>query len=179
MKRIIFICVLLFLCIGSNAQISKRYNTLSRAVYVEFGGSGVLAGLNYDSRFSEHSRWGYRIGVAHTLTKLEEIGVCDGGGYTLSGFNVPLEINYLVGKKERKSKLDLGTGANLGYYDKGDEYIFGHFIFLNVGYRYQPKQGMTFRVGISPKFDFGGNSSIMDYIWITSVVPYLGFGYAF
>lgn len=94
---------------------------------------------------------------------------------TISGFNVPLEINYLVGREDRKSKLDLGAGVNLGYYDKGGEWEFGQFVFLNIGYRFQPKNGITFRVGISPKI----YSNIMDHIWITSVIPYLSLGYAF
>lgn len=71
----------LLLGISANAQIGRRHHTLSRAVYVEYGGgASLIAGINYDSRFKEDSRWGYRIGIAHTLAKIEEIGVCDGGG---------------------------------------------------------------------------------------------------
>ena len=56
---------------------------------------------------------------------------------------------------------------------------FGYFVFLNVGYRYQRPQGLLFRVGLSPKVDFGGECGLGNYAGIFSFVPYLSFGYSF
>ena len=121
----------------------------------------MIVGVNYDSRLTEDSRLGYRIGLAYG----EE-------------FNVPLEINYLVGRRETKNKLDLGVGVNFACSEEGE---LDDFAFLNIGYRFQPRNGVIFRVGLSPKLPLG-NSDGWDrlvMIWATSVIPYLSFGYAF
>ena len=66
-------------------------------------------GINYDSRFNGNSGLGYRVGIGY------------GYGYNsdlfdqkINGVGVPLELNYLLGKKN--SKLELGFGASLGVY---------------------------------------------------------------
>ena len=178
--RYLFLCVVLLVGVWGYAQPYK-YKSMpaKKAVYAEFLGASVMVGMNYDSRFYENSRWGYRIGVAHTITNFEEFGVCDGYNYSIYGFNFPLEVNYLVGRRETKNKLDLGVGLNLGCYEKNDKYLLGYFTFLNIGYRFQPKNGIIFRVGLSPKLAFGGSSSVLRYVWPTSIFPYLSFGYAF
>lgn len=135
-----------------------------RAVYAEFAGASMGIGINYDSRFAEYSRLGYRVGIAYG-----------------EGVNIPLEINYLVGRRETKNKLDLGLGVNLPCYKDGE---LGAFAFLNIGYRLQPRNGLIFRVGLSPKFPLGdeweNNNWGSDYIlWAFSCIPYLSLGYAF
>ena len=57
--------------------------------------------------------------------------------------------------------------------------MFGYFAFGNIGYRYQKPKGFLFRVGISPKFDFGDKNGIDSYVGILSLIPYLSFGYSF
>lgn len=66
-------------------------------------------GINYGSRFNGNSGLGYRVGIGY------------GYGYNsglfdqkINGVGVPLELNYLLGKKI--SKLELGFGASLGVY---------------------------------------------------------------
>lgn len=157
------LCIILFVGVGVNAQ-TYSYKSLParRAVYAEFFGGSLGMGVNYDSRFAEDSRLGYRVGLAY-------------GG----GFNVPLEINYLLGRKETKNKLDLGVGVNLPCSKEGE---FGAFAFLNIGYRLQPRNGLIFRVGLSPKFPFGDewdDTGEFLILYATSVVPYLSLGYAF
>lgn len=162
MKYILYI--ILFVSVGVNAQ-TYSYKSLParRAVYAEFAGGSMVLGINYDSRFTEDSRWGYRVGLAYG----EEL-------------NVPLEINYLVGRRETKNKLDLGVGVNLPCSKEGE---FGAFAFLNIGYRFQPRNGLIFRVGLSPKFPLGDEweddlGSALAF-WAASVIPYLSLGYAF
>lgn len=162
MKRLFFY-ILYFVAIGVNAQ-SYDYKPLlaKKAVYAEFFGGSMGVGVNFDSRFAEDSRLGYRVGLAY--------------GEVL---NVPLEINYLVGRRETKSKLDLGLGVNLPCSDEGE---VGAFAFLNIGYRLQSRKGVIFRVGLSPKFplddEFEGLGAAY-MLWAASCIPYLSFGYAF
>lgn len=150
--------------VNVNAQTHKYKSLPARkAVYAEFFGGSMGVGVNFDSRFTEDSRWGYRAGLAYG----EEI-------------NVPLEINYLVGRRETKNKLELGVGVNLPCSKEGD---FGTFAFLNIGYRFQSRNGLIFRVGLSPKLplddewedDLGASLTL----WAASCIPYLSLGYAF
>lgn len=160
--KYIYWCIILFVSVGINAQTSNYKSAAARrAVYTEFAGGSMLVGINYDSRFAEDSRWGYRVGLAYG-----------------EGVNMPLEINYLVGRRETKNKLDLGLGVNLPCYKDGE---LGAFAFLNIGYRLQPRNGLIFRVGLSPKFPLDDKLSWGSaYIfWAASVIPYLSLGYAF
>lgn len=114
----------------------------------------------------------------------------------IRGINVPIELNCLIGKSQKKSKFELGVGVNLGIYEHAVGYslecggptdpstiekdcMFGYFAFGNIGYRYQKTKGFMFRVGISPKFDFGGKNGIDSYVGVLSFIPYLSFGYSF
>ena len=159
MKKLL--CVLVFLSIIADAQTRNGKTMLAgKSVYAEFLGASFVVGLNYDARFNEYSRWGYRVGLAYG-----------------KGFNVPLEVNYLVGRRETKNKLDLGVGVNLACSGDGA----GDFAFLNIGYRFQPKNGVIFRVGLSPKFVFYERDNWVEnlQIWATMFLPYLSIGYAF
>lgn len=121
----------------------------------------------------------------------------------INGAGVPLELNYLLGKKN--SKLELGFGASLGVYqvketigyvedtwwypggENTDEtspktYFytssrtqFGYFFFGDIGYRYQRPNGFMFRVGVSPSFNFGDKYGLSK----AAFFPYIGFGWSF
>ena len=161
--KYIYWCIILFVSVGINAQTSNYKSAAARrAVYAEFAGGSMLVGINYDSRFAKESRLGYRIGLAYG----EE-------------FNVPLEINYLVGRRETKNKLDLGVGVNFPCSKEGE---LGAFAFLNIGYRLQPRNGMIFRIGLSPKLPLDDEWDSLGAslsLWAASVIPYLSLGYAF
>lgn len=177
-----------FICIVGQAQ-----EHTPRAVYAELAGGSILAGISFDSRFNRQSHFGYRVGLAYTIREIGEFGSCVSDH--IRGFNIPLEVNCLVGKLWKKSHLELGFGVNSGLYENtleytrncggGDSYKvekstkFGYFVFCNVGYRYQKSDGLLFRVGLSPKLDFGGINGLLNYVGIFSFVPYLGVGYSF
>lgn len=194
MKKFKIIIVL----VAMTAQVvtaQKTTGTLNQSVYVELLGASNIVGINYDARFKAGSPWGYRMGLGFTYSKLFNMF---SGSNSLKGLDIPLEINYLFGKK--RSKLDLGFGLNLGYYtEKYDiwnqkfvrevdgtssyeiEYAgeakhsqWGYFFFGNIGYRYQPAYGFLFRAGISPSFNLGGRHAVTK-----SIFPYLSFGYVF
>ncbi|UKI44500.1 MAG: hypothetical protein L6U16_02790 [Porphyromonadaceae bacterium] len=81
----------------------------TRSLSVELLGAQNIVGINYDSRFEGNSGFGYRVGIGY--------GYGDNSGWydqKINGVGVPLELNYLLGKKN--SKLELGFGASLGVY---------------------------------------------------------------
>lgn len=160
----------------------------TKAVYVEAFGASTMFGVNYDSRFKYNWGWGYRVGLSYAYSSHESFWM---SGST-NGISVPLEINYLFGK--RRSKFEVGAGVSLGYYKENYDYIefthedgsyakttpksrnsFGYFVFFDIGYRFQPIKGFDFRVGITPSFNFGDKRGITRACGL----PYLSFGYAF
>lgn len=170
----------------------------TRNLSVELLGAQNIAGINYDSRFKGNSGLGYRVGIGYGYGNTS--GLFD---QKINGVGVPLELNYLLGKKN--SKLELGFGASLGVYqvketigyvedtwwypggENTDEtspktYFytssrtqFGYFFFGDIGYRYQCPNGFMFRVGVSPSFNFGDKYGLSK----AAFFPYIGFGWSF
>ena len=179
------------LCCFSAVVAQQKTRNLS----VELLGAQTIVGINYDSRFNGNSGLGYRVGVGYVYG--------DTSGWVdqkINGVGVPLELNYLLGKKN--SKLELGFGASLGVYqvketighvkwypggENTDETFpefdfytssrtqFGYFLFGNIGYRYQRPNGFMFRVGVSPSFNFGDKYGLCK----AAFFPYIGFGWSF
>lgn len=180
---------------ASQTAMAQQDESTQKSLYAELLGASNLIGVNYDSRFKPNSPWGYRVGLGYTYSK--NYGLFS-GSTSLKGVDVPLEANYLLGKKS--SKLELGLGLNLGYYtEKYDVYTiknigeedgipyytteyagedshstWGYYFFGNIGYRYQPSHGFQFRAGISPSFNLGGKHAVTK-----SIFPYISFGYVF
>lgn len=161
-----------------------------RSVSLEVFGAQNTVGINYDSRFKGNDGWGWRVGLG--------FGYGDNSGFidqNIKGVGVPLEVNYLLGKKS--NKLELGFGANFGFYhvkektgyyiplgdgsgDKTEYYKssdnrFGYLMFGNIGYRYQRVSGFMFRVGITPSFNFGDKNGLKK----SAACPYIGLGWSF
>ena len=205
MKKFYFIAIMFTVPIVADAQrkpikLKSIYQEMvsfmkpERSVYLELLGASNIVGVNFDSRFKAGSPWGYRVGLGYTYS--ESYNMFSGSSY-LKGPDIPMEINYLLGKK--RSKLDLGFGLNLGYYTEKYKYweyewtetegifhgeptqevnakhkTWGYYFFGNIGYRYQPKQGFLFRAGINPAFNLGGSHAVTKGIF-----PYVSFGYVF
>lgn len=166
----------------SNSTNSARHKT--RSVFIELFGPSNLIGISYDSRFTSHTSFGYRIGISYFK----------GGGTSLLGmssnygFFCPIEVNYLLG--EKKHKFEIGSGVEIGfcsekifYFDiKTEQHItennkiFGYYFYSNIGYRYQARNGFQFRVGINPTFSPDTKHAAKRDPFIT---PYISLGYAF
>lgn len=151
--RIILITILLFAATSLFAQKTRH-------ISVEILGAQNTVGINYDSRFKGTYGLGYRVGIGYGYGR-------NSGWFdeSIKGVGVPLELNYLLGKKN--SKLELGFGASLGIYrvkgevayynnlewysDRYNTYEkvsesyyytssgcqFGYFLFGDIGYRYE------------------------------------------
>jgi hypothetical protein len=194
MKHLFITLLILCLAATQTAMAQQSENT-QKSLYLELLGPSNIIGLNYDSRLKPDSPWGYRVGMGYTYSK--NYGLLSGSN-SIRGVDMPIEANYLLGKK--RSKFELGLGVNLGYYKEeydvwnlnkvGEEdgliyyesvyagkeshSLWGYYFFGNIGYRYQPSHGFQFRVGISPSFNLGGEHAVSK-----SVFPYISFGYLF
>ncbi len=173
--------------VAGNASAQNKVRNVS----VELLGAQNTVGINYDSRFKGNSGLGYRVGIG--------FGYADNSGLfdqSIKGVGVPIELNYLLGKK--RHKLEVGFGTSLGIYHvketawywyqpvppetEGHDELhtstsnrFGYFLFGDIGYRYQRDNGFMFRVGISPSFNFGDKYGLKK----SAFYPYVGFGWSF
>lgn len=148
----------------------KSDDSISRNIFIEFGGPSLGIGIGYDQRFKPTSVFGFRAGLSFTSGSWDDsgwFGAYDGGSYTkvdFKGVTIPMEVNAIMGK--RASKFELGIGATpcilhrhevkyWGWYpdnsgtdvkDGSRINIFGN---LNVGYRLQRKSGFFLRAGLT------------------------------
>ena len=162
---------------------------------MELGGASNGVGLSYDARFKEGSPWGYRAGLGWAYTSESSLFF---DSQSIRYYSSMLEVNYLLGK--RKSKLEIGLGTSLGFANRHyneikitkieqtpdggiiesmsipkKDNIFSYFFYANVGYRHQSKNGLQWRIGISPSFNFGGKNAVDK----PALYPYFSLGYAF
>lgn len=158
LKFIVFI--LCFLIVTIKAQTPRSVN-------LELLGVHNLIGFSFDSRFSNISRFGYKIGVGYGFEKSQNYS---GWMYEFGGKNadfrtspigflrnqllknavsIPLSIYYLTG--EKNSHFEIGFGFTPYYADFKDyEYNnydgtqiitdfdgFNYYGFIQLGYRYE------------------------------------------
>lgn len=117
--RIILITILLFAATSLFAQKTRH-------ISVEILGAQNTVGINYDSRFKGTYGLGYRVGIGYGYGR-------NSGWFdeSIKGVGVPLELNYLLGKKN--SKLELGFGASLGIYRvKGEVAYYKNGIQIGI-----------------------------------------------
>ena len=111
MKKLLIFALFLGLHTVAMAQESNGLEK-DKAVYLELLGASNLAGINYDARFNDHTRFGWRAGLSFAYGKNSGLF---GQGSNVRGYVVPLEVNYLVGRQ--KNNLELGLGTGLGIYN--------------------------------------------------------------
>lgn len=162
MKVGLIICVLLIGFLGfSFAQSNKL-----QGVYAEAYGPGMAYSVNYDVRFRDkHNGLGFRVGAGYWTYSPESL-------YRIA---VPVQLNYLLGRK--KHMLDLGAGATFlnsegggsvwGFTSNEGTSICGT---ISAAYRFQvlPK-GIQVRAGATSIFGQG----------LPVIVPNLSVGYGF
>ncbi|MCX7797287.1 MAG: hypothetical protein N2249_01525 [Melioribacter sp.] len=128
----------------------------SNAMYVEFGGSGLVFSANYDYRFAPN--WTVRVGLS----------------YLIFGLGLPLSINYITGEKNAHH-LELGAGLTYAKVTSlfGDGTKSSFVPSLSVGYRYQPVDGgFILRILFTPLFFIEKEGK-----WIDESNPFRGVKY--
>ncbi|BAU53170.1 hypothetical protein [Mucilaginibacter gotjawali] len=170
--KFIFCLIIYFLFSNSlKAQSVKplaadsSLKTRAQNVYVEFAGPGLYFSANYDTRFSKRRDGiGGRIGVGYL------------DNYGSSFTSVPVQLNYLLGKKSKY--FEAGLGATWVYF-RAPGNVYSDIIYFNrtrggnstvlgtmtFGYRYQPVDGgFSFRASFNPLFN---SSNFEPYVGIS------------
>ena len=160
MKKVtLFILGLICITISSKAQTGKMDDSensgpASKAVYGEFGGSGLVFSANFDTRFKGYKGLGLRVGV----------GYAGGGGTSIVTF--PLGLNVLVGKGPHFFEVGATATFLTSAYDGFDEGSSTWFFHPHFGYRFtKPSNSFNGRIYVGPLiadgftfFPFGGLS---------------------
>lgn len=156
MKKICILITIGFVFFSANAQkeASMSSGPASKALYGEFGGSGILFSFNYDQRFKGHKGLGFRAGF----------GMLAAGGEAL--ISIPVGINGLA--LEGPHHIEYGFSGTLfsDTYSGFDEGSSTWIFMPHIGYRYtKPSNSFNGRVYIGPIvadgftfFPFGGLS---------------------
>ena len=184
-------CLLLAGTLTTSAQETTQHD---KSVYFELLGPSLITGINYDARFKKNSPWGYRAGLGFGYSKSNWFF---GDAQSTRAYSIPLEVNYLLGRK--KSKLELGVGINVGLYndhyrityieptgDLANPYTWktiadsenkvSSFGFLNVGYRHTSTRGFQFRIGLTGALTLDKSRQSAHTVM---AAPYISFGKAF
>lgn len=151
---------LLFFTPSASAQKPvPDFSGFHKNIYVEFFGSNLLMGVNYDQRLrrGQMDGIGFRAGIGGFSAKGTDQGNNIGAGIV----TFPLEFNHVLGK--RRSALVTGIGLlpvyatasvngpitnNEVVIDEGFGLVGG---FLNIGYRAQPlRNGIVFQAQWNP-----------------------------
>ena len=111
MKKLLIFVLFLSLQTVAMAQEADGLEK-NKAVYLELLGPSGLAGINFDARFNDHTRLGWRAGLSFAYGRSYNLL---GQDSDVRGYAVPLEINYLLGSQ--KNNLELGLGTGLGIYN--------------------------------------------------------------
>lgn len=157
------ICILCLLNTKLDGQ-SKKDNISKQAVFVEFmGTTPYIYNISYDRAIYMHGDHRLTVGAGFQAKAL--LGIEN---------TASLQLNYLYGKTHF---LETGIAHS---YSLGDK--IPSALSLRFGYRYQRKNSLFFRIGITPfvvfKRDWFSIPIIKDHIYI---IPWGGvaLGYSF
>ncbi|MGE5107618.1 MAG: hypothetical protein ACM3H8_08740 [Sphingobacteriales bacterium] len=140
MKQFILLIITTTFAALSFGQTAFKKND----IYLEAGGNGLFASVNYERQLTKQPGLGVRFGV---------------GFYSENAFylTIPVGIDYLFKLKGDKSFIDAGLGAT---WTRIDGNLFGdsknpngdHFVnFIpSIGYRRHTIQNIMWRISVTP-----------------------------
>lgn len=154
---------LLFVFVLMAASLSAQ----TKSINLELFGSSGLAGINYDARFKGNSGFGFSAGLGYGYANsgVDFFDTKGNDGVT-HNIGVPVEINYMFGKKNSHLVLGAGAYAGIAVNEAAKDPQFGGTLFADISYRYQKPTGLTFAIGLKP--------NLSNVLW-----PYIGIGYSF
>ena len=157
LRKISIVPVLVFSFILTlSAQRTKEmpnFDSYRKNIYVEFLGSNLLAGVNFDMRLKKgrNDGIGFRVGLggAHLSFSEGDLGIV----------TLPIEFNNIVGR--RHGGFETGVGilpvyGTISGRTPDNKYVQAEGVtiaggFLTLGYRYQPiNSGFMFQVHWNP-----------------------------
>ena len=172
-----------------------------RSINLELLGVYNLVGISFDSRFSENSKFGYKIGLGYGY---ENSTYVNGWSIEINGksaafrtspvgylrdlslthvVSLPVSAYYLFGKNNHH--FDLGLGVSPYYAHFGDIFAFvstipnpgngfRYYCFLQTAYRYEsPKSPFLYSIGIDIPFKTPGS----DFVQAIGLYPKFSIGY--
>jgi len=153
MKKFYPFILLYFIAFCSSSLHAQTKSAVqsSKSIFLEAGGAGLSYSFNYDFRLKGESGLGFRAGVSY-ISRVDDIKM----------YSVPCQVNYLMGKQT--NFFELGVGVTYFYLD---DYLYygnsgesefllpvktkGDAMFtMTFGFRHQPKQGIMYRLAITP-----------------------------
>jgi hypothetical protein len=173
MKKIIVALTFTFVFNITFAQ-NENKSAYRKSINLDLFGGGIVANLSFDMRLKKgvQDGLGFRAGIGG-FSMNNAITADANGNAGLSDFSlttIPLEINYLVGKKRSAFETGVGilslygrasgtlTNQNTNNVITYDAKGFGFgAVYLKVGYRFQPlKNGVTFNFAYTPLINGAG-----------------------
>jgi hypothetical protein len=146
LKRFILYIITTAFITSSFGQTTFKKND----IYLEAGGNGLFASVNYERQLTKQPGLGVRFGV---------------GFYTENAFylTIPVGISYLFKLNSDKSFIDAGLGVTWTRIDgnlfgesknsNGDSFV--NFI-PSVGYRRHTTQNLMWRISVTPVINESG-----------------------
>ena len=155
------ITILLVLAGTLLSSAQKKY------VGLELAGTSGLSGISFDSRFSETSKLGYKVGISYGFEKNEGVShwyfspvkaYYPQNGQRCNYFSIPMNVHYLLGKQKNFLETALGLSLFATDYDfKKDERI-GYFPYARFAYRHESAaKPLLFSIGIDIPFRTPGS----------------------
>jgi hypothetical protein len=137
------LCTSIFLLAGAVlfAQSPTALTKRPKTVYLNLFGASPIVAINFDTRFAKTpGGWGASLGF----------GTIGGSGSWR--FQVPVAINYLIGKKNHFVEIAAGTSwmNNRNDFNRFPKNEAGFISHASLGYRFQMAKGFMGRVGWSP-----------------------------
>jgi hypothetical protein len=152
MKKINLLLIILFIALFSCAQEPTKRNF----IYLEAGGNGLFASVNYERQLTKEPGIGFRIGT---------------GFYSEEAFylTIPIGINYLFQLRDKSAFIDAGLGltwarvdANLFTKSKNPQADHLTNFIPSVGYRKHINERTFWRISATPSINKFG------------IVPWIG-----
>lgn len=151
---VVFTLISLTFSISTFAQTEPETFTAKNAIYLEFGGSSGRYAVNYSKIFHQKGKLKLNASAGFSMwrNKMNDFK-------TIWLPVVPLEFSGLYGRKNNHLEMGFGFTSYLDRtleidsetFEFSDKVVFGAYIPLRVGYRYQkPEGGFFFRVGYTP-----------------------------
>lgn len=166
--------VLLVLFTISTHSQEKSDTNRNKSVFIEFLGSGAtIITANFDIRFNKGRTdgLGMRIGVGGG--SVSENYIIGEGSTKTKTFTVPLEVNYIFGKR----KFSFEIGGSITYVSISEDsnfQLFGMYTeehesenvivsYIPIGFRLKPENnGFMLKINIGPILNFSGPNLVSD-----------------
>lgn len=174
------------LCLLSAALVAQT----PRSVNVELLGVYNMVGVSFDSRFTETSKFGYKVGVGYGYENSHstqgwsmQMGGKDAqfrtspvgylrGLILKQAVSIPMNVYYLVGKKHNYFELGLGLTPYFADFELNLFDGFNYYGFLQTAYRYEGER-FILSAGIDIPFKTPGS----DFTQAIGIYPKLTVGY--